>query len=95
MGDTFSARLKQSSVSVQVARVAADNWFKSCGLDTINDRRPYLAVYTVVSIKFFVGGGEVGKIFSLAGRGTKLRSLRAESGGRVLGKWAVSPHSTS
>ena len=28
------ARVKQSGVSVQVARVAARNWFQICGLDT-------------------------------------------------------------
>ena len=28
--DAFSARLKQSGVLVQVARVAAGNWFQSC-----------------------------------------------------------------
>jgi len=34
--DTFNARLKQSGVLVQVARVAAGNWFQSCGQDTAN-----------------------------------------------------------
>jgi len=38
--DAFSACLKQSSVSVQVARVAAGNWFQSCGPDTANARWP-------------------------------------------------------
>jgi len=39
--DAFRARLKQSGVSIQVARVAAVNWFQSCGPDTANARRPY------------------------------------------------------
>jgi len=41
--DAFSARLKQSGVSVQVARVAAGNWFQSCGSDTANARRSSVA----------------------------------------------------
>jgi len=45
--DAFSACLKQSNVLViQVARVAAGNWFQSCGPDTANARRPYLSVAT-------------------------------------------------
>jgi len=39
--DAFSARLKQSGVSVQVARVAAGNWFQSCGPNTANAHWPY------------------------------------------------------
>jgi len=42
--DAFSARLKQLSVLVQAARVAAGNWFQSCEPYTANAYLSYLSV---------------------------------------------------